>query len=132
MSPEIWLALAKQSEPELIADDDLDGLIAKAPHEVIIELARRHLGMIYRRIIHPNAQNRRAEQTATISEAKQQFQIFVGRIYDRYATWTKERANREVGALHTIFTSLKPRQRLCDALSREQFIERFAELSAKR
>ena len=132
-SPAEHLLQMRDRRPDLIETHDCEGVARVASYETLILAATAHFQLIWSRVLTPG---RKAAPGATRAAdeawAADTLGKFIDGIYDRLRNLTKEQAQREVGAVATIIAGLKRGQRLCEAMTRERFRERFLQLSKAR
>jgi hypothetical protein len=128
----------RDRRPDLIETHDCEGVARVANYETLVLAATAHFQLIWSKVLPPEggkpaprmaAGATRAADTAWAADTLGKF---IDGIYDRLRHLTKEDAQREVGAVAKILSGLKRGQRLCEAMTREQFRERFLVLSKAR
>jgi hypothetical protein len=125
-TPAAWLLAIRDKEPEVFAARDYEEVARLAPPETLIMAATAHFQLMWNRILTPVAR-RTADHAAESAWARERLLAFIDGVYSRLADLTKTQAMREIGAVSRILADLKPRQRLRDAMTREQFQARYIE-----
>jgi hypothetical protein len=126
LTPAEWLLHIRDKEPEIFTTRDYEEAARLAPPETLIMAATAHFQLMWNRILMP-AGRRAADHSADAQWARERLLAFIDGLYSRLADLTKTQAMREIGAVARILADLKPRQRLRDAMTREQFQARYIE-----
>jgi hypothetical protein len=124
----------RDRRPDLIETHDCEGVSRVANYETLILAATFCFQMIWSRVLGEGRKPapRGAVRAADETWAADTLGKFIDGVYDRLRHLTREAAQREIGAVAKILSGLKRGQRLCDAMTREQFRERFLALSKAR
>ena len=122
LSPEAWLLKVAKERPELVDEKDFRFLSSIAPASVLAACTERYLPMIWSKVLFPT--KRQEMQPRATGEAE--FQAFIDVLWVRYRKMTGAQARSEAGALVTVFARVRPKQLVEQAMTREQFGERFA------
>jgi hypothetical protein len=128
LSPEAWLLRVQQDQPDPVEEKDFRYLASIAPASVLQSCTERYLPMIYSKVLFPG--KGRGSERPPRATGDAEVAAFVDALWFRYRTMTGKQARDDVGALASVFSVVKPRQLVEDAMTREQFAERWAAAKA--
>lgn len=122
LSPEAWLLRITAERHELIADKDFRFIASLMPGPVMQQCAERYLPLIWNKVLHtgrvPASHGRPVTADAELA-------TFIELLWARFRKMTGQQARDDAHALVGVFSTVKPQQVVEDAMTREQFAERF-------
>lgn len=135
LSPEAWLLKIAKEQPELIDEKDVEYLGSIAPSSVLAACFERFIPMIWNKVLYPGHSRRKDTPRASLKARARQsgeaaIQAYIDMQWMHYRRMTGEQARSEAGGLVAIFTIVKARQLVENAMTREQFGKKFMGLHA--